>query len=124
MSGLDDLRDEIIQVSAKLVDFDLVEYKGGNISVRVGDEILISRRGSNKAVPAREDIILTGLDCDDEGSLQASSALEIHREIYQLRTRRRSFTLTRRLSTPCRSSSMRSSRSMRTERFILASGCR
>src|SRR5579864_8490508 len=79
------MKDELITASRYLLQLDLAEFRGGNLSMRVGDDVLITRRRSTKAVPSHEDIIRTSLLTDDETASLASSALEVHRAIY-LRT--------------------------------------
>ncbi len=78
------LREEMIEFSRMLVQFNLLEFKGGNLSARVDDDhILVTRRGMKKGIPSPDDILRTGIDGDDEGAMAASSALEIHRAIYR-----------------------------------------
>lgn len=78
------LREEIIEFSRMLVERDLLEYKGGNLSVRLDDDsMLVTRRGMRKGIPSQGDIIRTLISSDDEGAAVASSALEVHRAIYQ-----------------------------------------
>lgn len=79
------LAEEIDFFARRLVDLDLLEWYGGNISVRLGDDLLINRtRGvpdqvGRGAMPA----VRTGIHCDDENTAWASSALAIHRAIYR-----------------------------------------
>jgi L-fuculose-phosphate aldolase len=73
----------MIDFSRRLVQANLVEFKGGNLSVRLGqDHMLITRRSSAKGIPSPEDVILTSLKEEDENARVASSAMEIHRAIY------------------------------------------
>lgn len=77
------LRQELVDYSRRLVDHGLLEFKGGNLSVRVGtDDILITRRSAAKGIPSTEDIVRTSLVREDENAYEASSAMEIHRAIY------------------------------------------
>lgn len=55
----------------------------GNMSVRVGRRILITRRGSMLGFLKDEDIIETGLEEDDSGISLASTEVAVHRAIYQ-----------------------------------------
>lgn len=57
----------------------------GNMSVRAGDRIFITRRGSMLADLRQGDIIETGLREDDSNITLASTEIKIHRAIY-LRT--------------------------------------
>ncbi len=78
------LREEMIEFSRMLVQFDLLEFKGGNLSARLDDDhVLVTRRGMKKGIPNPDDIVRTRIDGDDEGAFAASSALEIHRAIYR-----------------------------------------
>jgi L-fuculose-phosphate aldolase len=78
------LRDQIGFYSKLLVEYGLLEFKGGNLSVRVDDhDMLITRRSVAKAIPSPEDIVRTSIDYEDDGAYAASSAMEVHRAIYQ-----------------------------------------
>jgi len=61
----------------------LTSSHGGNISVRMGDRIIITRTGTMLAHLTEKDLIETGLDEDDSNIMLASSELVVHREIYQ-----------------------------------------
>jgi L-fuculose-phosphate aldolase len=58
-----------------------VSSHGGNLSVRIGDRILITRSGSMLGRLTRDDILETGIDAcpEDEG---CSRELVVHRAIY------------------------------------------
>ncbi len=78
------LREEIGFYSHLLVDLGLLEFKGGNLSVRIDEhDMLITKRAVAKAIPSPEDIVRTSIVANDEASFEASSAMEIHRAIYQ-----------------------------------------
>ena len=55
---------------------------GGNMSVRLGDRIIITRRGSQLGQLGAEDLIETGLYEDDSQIMLASSEVPVHRAIY------------------------------------------
>jgi L-fuculose-phosphate aldolase len=55
----------------------------GNISVRMGDRVLITRRGSMLANLTERDLIETGLEEDDSHIVLASTEIKIHRAIYR-----------------------------------------
>ncbi|MHB8868942.1 MAG: class II aldolase/adducin family protein, partial [Thermoleophilia bacterium] len=55
----------------------------GNMSVRVGDRLVITRRGSMLGRLQPEDLIETGIDRDDSGIALASSEIVVHRAVYQ-----------------------------------------
>jgi L-fuculose-phosphate aldolase len=78
------LREEIGFYSHLLVDLGLLEFKGGNLSVRIDEnDMLITKRSVAKAIPSPDDIVRTSIRENDEGAMAASSAMEIHRAIYQ-----------------------------------------
>lgn len=54
------------------------------MSIRIGDRIFITRRGSMLGCLREEDIVETGLEQDDEGTALASRELEVHRAIYRV----------------------------------------
>lgn len=74
------------QVGRDLFLQNAVSSHGGNISVRIGDRILITRRGSMIHNLTEDDIIETGLYEDDSGIALASTELKVHREIYKRTT--------------------------------------
>jgi L-fuculose-phosphate aldolase len=61
----------------------LTSSHGGNMSVRMGDHIIITRTGSMLAHLNKNDLIEIGLDKDDSNIMLASSELVVHRAIYQ-----------------------------------------
>ena len=64
----------------------LVSSHGGNMSVRLGDRLVITRRGSQLNHLTEKDLVETGVALNDRQTPSASSELAIHRTIYQ-RTR-------------------------------------
>jgi L-fuculose-phosphate aldolase len=61
----------------------LISSHGGNLSVRQGDRILITRRGSMLAHLEERDVIDTGLEENDANVTLASTEIVVHRAIYQ-----------------------------------------
>ena len=61
----------------------LTSSHGGNMSVRMGDRIIITRTGSMLGHMEEKDLIETGLDSNDSGVMLASSELVVHRAIYR-----------------------------------------
>lgn len=55
----------------------------GNMSVREGDRIHITRRGSMLSCLTERDIVETGLEGDDSHITLASTEIKIHRAIYR-----------------------------------------
>jgi L-fuculose-phosphate aldolase len=60
----------------------LTSSHGGNMSVRMGDRIIITRTGAMLAHLEEKDLIEIGLDEDDSNIMLTSSELVVHREIY------------------------------------------
>ena len=61
----------------------MISSHGGNISVRLGDRVVIKRRGAMLGQLKPHDLIETGLDKNDSGVTMASTELLAHRMIYQ-----------------------------------------
>jgi L-fuculose-phosphate aldolase len=61
----------------------LTSSHGGNMSVRMGDRIIITRTGSMLAHLAEKDLIETSLNDLDSSVMLASSELVVHRAIYK-----------------------------------------
>jgi len=61
----------------------LISSHGGNMSVRMGDRILITRRGSMLAHIEARDVVDIGLDENDSAVALASTEIGVHRAIYQ-----------------------------------------
>ncbi len=55
----------------------------GNMSFRVGDRILITRRGSMLGFLRDGDVVETGLEKNDSGVALASTEVDVHRAIYR-----------------------------------------
>lgn len=71
------------QVGRDLFTAGLNNSHSGNLSVRRGDKILITRRSSMLAHLEESDLVETGLEKDDSGSALASTELGVHRAVYQ-----------------------------------------
>ncbi len=61
----------------------LITTHSGNLSVRMGDRITITRRGSKLGYLEEHDLIETGLTKNDRSTPLASIELPVHRAIYQ-----------------------------------------
>lgn len=60
----------------------LISSHGGNLSVREGDRIVITRRGSMLGRLGPEDLVMTGMEpCPDDE--RCSRELVVHREVYR-----------------------------------------
>jgi L-fuculose-phosphate aldolase len=60
----------------------MVSSHGGNISIRLGDRVIIKRRGAQLGRLKPHDLVETRLDKNDSGVTLASSELLAHRMIY------------------------------------------
>lgn len=74
---------QFFSVGRKLYEQGLIANASGNLSVRKGDNLLITRTGSQLRALTDKDLILTGLFRDDEMTPMASSELSVHREIFK-----------------------------------------
>ncbi|CAG0947456.1 L-fuculose-phosphate aldolase [Anaerolineae bacterium] len=63
---------------------DMVSSHGGNMSIRLGDRVVIKRRGAMLGRLKPHDLIETGIEKNDSGVALASTELLIHRTIYQM----------------------------------------
>ncbi len=70
------------EIGRDLYDADMVSSHGGNISIRLGDHLIIKRRGAMLGRLKPHDLIETRLDKNDSGVALASSELLVHRIIY------------------------------------------
>lgn len=75
--------DQFRTIGEDLFASGLITSHGGNMSVRLGDRILITRRGSMLGRLGPQDLIETGLEADDAMVTLASTELVVHRAIYQ-----------------------------------------
>lgn len=76
------MHEEFTRVGRDLFLSGAVSSHGGNMSVRVGDRILITRRGSQLGQLTERDIIETSLERDDSEVALASTEIVVHRAIY------------------------------------------
>jgi L-fuculose-phosphate aldolase len=70
------------EIGRDLYVADLVSSHGGNISIRLGNRLIIKRRGAMLGRLKEEDLIETGLEKTDSGVMLASTELIVHRAIY------------------------------------------
>ncbi len=61
----------------------LVSSNSGNLSIRLGERIIITRRGSRLGCLQENDLIETGISKNDRATPLASRELNVHRAIYQ-----------------------------------------
>ena len=62
---------------------DLISSHGGNLSIRLGDRVIIKRRGAMLGRLKPHDLIETGIEKNDSGVALASTELLVHRAIYK-----------------------------------------
>jgi L-fuculose-phosphate aldolase len=75
--------EEFQRIGRDLFSSGLVSSHGGNMSVRLGDRLLITRRGSMLGHLGPQDLIETGIFQNDSGIALASTELIVHRAIYR-----------------------------------------
>ncbi len=80
--ALNDLLQHFKTVGSDLYTRGMVSVHGGNLSVKQGSNLCITRSGSRLGYLEESDLIVTGLDKDDENTGKASSELGVHRAIY------------------------------------------
>jgi len=71
------------KVGCSLATRGLVSSASGNLSIRMGDRLIITRRGSNLGTLQEKDLIETGINKNDRATPLASIELPVHRAIYQ-----------------------------------------
>jgi L-fuculose-phosphate aldolase len=70
-------------VGRSLFSRGLVSSSSGNLSIRIGDKLIITRRGSNMGALQEKDLIETGIHKNDRATPLASVELPVHRAIYK-----------------------------------------
>jgi len=62
----------------------LVSSHTGNLGIRLGDRLIITRRGSKLGCLQENDLIETGISKNDRSTPLASIELAVHRAIYRI----------------------------------------
>ncbi|MFC2038676.1 aldolase [Chloroflexota bacterium] len=75
--------DQFQTVGQELFTRGLVSSHNGNMSIRLGDRIIITRRGCRLSCIDENDLIETGISKNDRSTPLASTELAVHRAIYQ-----------------------------------------
>jgi len=70
------------EIGEDLYTAQMISSHGGNLSIRLGDRIIIKRRGAQLGRLKPHDLIETRLDKNDSGVVLASTELLVHRAIY------------------------------------------
>jgi L-fuculose-phosphate aldolase len=76
------LYEELRDIGRDLFVTQLTSSHGGNISVRMGDRVIIKRRGAQLGRLKPSDFVETALHKQDSGITLASTELIVHRTIY------------------------------------------
>ncbi len=72
------------EVGRDLYVQNMVSSHGGNLSIRLGDRVIIKRRGAQLGRLKPHDLVETGIEKNDSGVALASSELLVHRTIYKM----------------------------------------
>jgi len=70
------------EIGDALYKADMVSSHGGNLSIRLGDRVIIKRRGAMLGILKPHDLVETRLEKSDSGVVLASTELLVHRNIY------------------------------------------
>jgi len=70
------------EIGRDLYEGNMISSHGGNLSVRLGDRVVIKRRGAQLGRLKPHDLIETRLDKNDSGVALASTELLVHRTVY------------------------------------------
>src|SRR3990172_1940026 len=70
------------EVGRDLYEGNMISSHGGNLSIRLGDRVVIKRRGAQLGRLKLHDLIETRLDKNDTGVALASTELLVHRTVY------------------------------------------
>ena len=73
---------QFCEIGRDLFEQNMISSHGGNISIRLGDRVVIKRRGAQLGRLKPHDLVETRLDKNDSGVTLASSELLAHRMIY------------------------------------------
>jgi L-fuculose-phosphate aldolase len=80
------LRQEIVRIGRLLYERGLIVAGEGNISARLGDELIITTpSGGCKGMLDPEDLVIVGLDGQIQGDRRPSSELQMHLAVYRQR---------------------------------------
>jgi L-fuculose-phosphate aldolase len=70
------------EIGRDLFTSGMISSHGGNLSIRLGDKLIIKRRGAMLGNLKPHDLIETGVEKNDSGVALASTELLVHRAIY------------------------------------------
>jgi L-fuculose-phosphate aldolase len=80
---IDKLLPHFQAVGCNLYSRGMISMHGGNLSIKKGENLVISRSGSKLGYLQETDLVETGIDKDDTATKLASSELAVHRAIFQ-----------------------------------------
>src|SRR5512136_1484981 len=69
-------------IGRDMFESNMISSHGGNLSIRLGDRVVIKRRGAMLGNLKPHDLIETGIEKNDSGVALASTELLVHRAIY------------------------------------------
>ena len=72
------------EIGRDLFASNMISSHGGNLSIRLGDRVIIKRRGAMLGNLKPHDLIETGLEKNDSGVALASTELLVHRTVYMI----------------------------------------
>ena len=75
--------DMFCEIGRDLYRQNMISSHGGNLSIRLGDKVVIKRRGAMLGNLKPLDLVETRIDKNDSGVALASTELLVHRTIYQ-----------------------------------------
>jgi len=71
------------EIGRDLYGQNMISSHGGNLSIRLGDKVIIKRRGAMLGALKPLDLVETRIDKNDSGVALASTELLVHRTVYQ-----------------------------------------
>jgi len=77
---------KLVEIAKRLYDRNMNAALGGNVSIRLGDEIAITQAGINKGFMTEDDVIVVDMEGNRlMGNGKPSSEGKMHYEVYKLR---------------------------------------
>jgi L-fuculose-phosphate aldolase len=81
-----DSAEKLVEIAKRLYERNINAALGGNVSIRQGDEVMITPAGINKGFMTKDDVVVVDLDGNTlRGSGRPSSEGKMHYEVYKLR---------------------------------------
>ena len=77
---------KLVEIAKRLYDRNMNAALGGNVSIRLGDEIAITPAGINKGFMTKDDVVVVDMEGNKlRGNGTPSSEGKMHYEVYKLR---------------------------------------